>query len=451
MSVAGARRDVTANGYGRWRAPMTTHEQELQVVVERHIAEVAATIDPVDLGQLMGESLLAAIPELTGSADADFIAGLVRSCTSNIAEIRQTLVSGAPMEDVNPPPDAIAWAHELVHRGMPLAALLRSYRLGHGLFEQTFERAATAMELEPDVRWRVLAGAGQQVFTYIDIVCTQLVEDYESERDQWLRGAAAVQAELARAIVAGDAVDAEEATATLRYDVAATHLGFIVWRESRARTPQQATPLASIAKQLAAEFGGTQTLIVPVGEHASWVWTTGPQLAASLPSRSAVLGERAGVAVGGAHRGLDGMGRSHREARAARRVGDLFGYRPGTIVRFPSVALASLVSADPAQAVALAESELGELAADSDVAARLRATIGVYLDERLSPSRTARRLGIHQNTVTYRVKRAEELIGHPLEERRLELEIALRLYEGLDAMRAQGGAVVSGAARRRPA
>lgn len=430
---------------------MTIREQELQTVVDRRIAEVAASIDPVGLGRVMGERLLAAIPELTGSADADFIAGLVMSCQSNIEEIRRTLLSGASMEDVTPPPDAIAWAHELVHRGMPLAALLRSYRLGHGLFEQTFERAAEAMDLEPDVRWRVLAGAGQQVFAYIDIVCTQLVEDYESERDQWLRGAAAVQAELARAIVAGDDVDPEEATATLRYDVAATHLGFIVWREDRARTPQQATPLASIAKQLATEFGGTQTLIVPVGEHASWVWTTGKQLATSLPSRSAVLGDRAGVAVGGAHRGLAGMCRSHREAQAARRVGDIFGYRPGTIVRFPSVALMSLITADPAQAVALVESELAGLAGDGDATARLRATIGVYLDERLSPSRTARRLGIHQNTVTYRVKRAEELIGHPLEERRLELEVALRLFDGVDAMRAQGGPALSGAARRRPA
>jgi DNA-binding PucR family transcriptional regulator len=62
----------------------------------------------------------------------------------------------------------------------------------------------------------------------------------------------------------------------------------------------------------------------------------------------------------------------------------------------------------------------------------------VYLDERLSPARTARRLGIHQNTVNYRVKRAEELLGRPLEDRRIELEIALRLYNGLEGLRALG-------------
>jgi DNA-binding PucR family transcriptional regulator len=412
-------------------------ERDLQEVVKRRIAEVAATISPEDLGRDMGRRLLASIPELTGPADDDFRAGLIMSCTSNVAAIKDALVSGEPIEEVTPPQDAIAWAHELVHRGMPLAALLRAYRLGHGLFAKVFENAASSIDLEPDVRWRVLAGAARDVFAYIDIVCTKLVDDYESEREQWLRGAAAAQAELVQAIVAGEAVEPEAATAALRYDVTAAQLGFIVWRDARARTPLGAAPPASIARRLATEFGGSQTLIVPVGQHAAWAWTTGPQLAESLPTRPAALTDAASVAVGGTHRGLAGMRRTHHEASAARRVAVIFGYRPATVVRFPAVALTSLISSDPAQAAALAESELGDLGADTDAMMRLRATIRVFLAERLSPARTARRLGIHQNTVAYRVKRVEELIGRPIEDRRLELEIALRLHDGLDGLRAQ--------------
>jgi DNA-binding PucR family transcriptional regulator len=72
------------------------------------------------------------------------------------------------------------------------------------------------------------------------------------------------------------------------------------------------------------------------------------------------------------------------------------------------------------------------------MAARLRATLRVYLEENLSPARAARRLGIHQNTVVYRVKRAEEILGHSIEQGRLELEVSLRLSEGLDGLRAEG-------------
>jgi hypothetical protein len=413
---------------------MSGSEPDLQAVVDKRIGEVAATISPEELGTAMGDRLLAEIPEFTDSTDEDFRAGLVMSCISNLAAIRHELVSGSPLEAIPPPPEAIAWAHELAHRGMPLAALLRAYRLGHAIFEETFEENASALGLDPDVRWRVLAGAGRRMFTYIDWVSTRLVEDYEGEREQWLRGAAAAQADLIQAIVGGEPVDPKEASATLHHDVNAAQLGFIVWQEARSRAGEHADPSASIAKRLAAEFGGTHTLVVPMGEHAAWAWTAGEELS-QPPSRSALLGDRVRVAAGGTHAGLDGMYRTHHEARAARRVGDIFGFRPGAILRYPSVALTSLVSTDPAQAANFVTAELGsDLGADSDAMRRLRATLQVYLDERLSPSRTARRLSIHQNTVVYRIKRTEELLGRPIEERRLELEIALRLYDGLDGL-----------------
>jgi len=409
---------------------------DLQTVVNQRIAAVAATMSPQELGELMGDRLLEEIPELSSSRDEDFRAGLIMSCASNLAAIQDALCTGSPFEEIAPPADAVAWAHTLVHRGRPLAALLRAYRLGHELFAQAFEEAASAVDLEPDIRWRVLAGATQRTFRYIDLICTQLVDDYEAEREQWLRGAAAAQAELVQAIVAGEAVDAREASATLDYDVTGTHLGLVVWRDVRARSAEPARSLALVAKELAAELGGMRTLVVPMGEHAAWAWTTGARLS-TPPSRSTTLGDHARVAVGAPHPGLEGMYRPHHEARAARRVGDIFGSRPGTILRYTAVGLTSLLSADPAQAVNFVMAELGsELGADSDAMRRLRATIQVYLDERLSPMRTARRLGIHQNTVLYRIKRTEELLGRPLEERRVELEIALRLYNGLDGLRA---------------
>jgi DNA-binding PucR family transcriptional regulator len=68
--------------------------------------------------------------------------------------------------------------------------------------------------------------------------------------------------------------------------------------------------------------------------------------------------------------------------------------------------------------------------------ARLRATVRAYCEENASPVRTARRLGVHQNTIVYRVNRAEELLGRPIADRRLELEVALRLADAVDALRA---------------
>lgn len=424
------------------RSAAVVATQDLQANVNRCIGEIAASLSPDGLGARMGDHLMDVIPEFSATDDADFRAGLVMSCRSNIVAILDSLRDGTPAADLTPPADATAWAHELVHRGMALPALLRAYRLGHGLFVQVLEQRVSELELDPEVRWRVLADASRHVFTYIDNISTLLVDDYEAEREQWLRGAAAAQAKLVQAIIAGEVVDPAEAAATLRHDVTAPQLGLIVWRDPRVVLPDHTPSPAQTARTLATELGGSQTLIVPVGEHAAWAWTTGKGLVAEPPARSSVADERTSVATGGIHPGLEGMSRSHREARAARRVGDIFGARAGTILRYPAVALASLTSADPLEAASFAVTELGELAADTDAMRRLRATIRVHLDEALSPSRTAKRLSIHQNTVTYRVKRAEELLGRSLTDRRLELEIALRLFDGLEGLqRATGEAV----------
>jgi DNA-binding PucR family transcriptional regulator len=141
--------------------------------------------------------------------------------------------------------------------------------------------------------------------------------------------------------------------------------------------------------------------------------------------------------------------RSHHEAQAARRVAGLLGRRPGTVVREEAVALLALLTSDPDAARRFAEKELGALMEPTDAMARLRATLRVYTEESSSPARTSRRLGVHQNTVVYRVNRAEEILGRPLAERRLEIEVALRLADALPgAGPASGVAGGPGAAER---
>ena len=71
--------------------------------------------------------------------------------------------------------------------------------------------------------------------------------------------------------------------------------------------------------------------------------------------------------------------------------------------------------------------ELQGLTATDDATARPAGTLRTYLEERSSRSRTAKRLGIHENTVSYRVKQAEEILGRSVDERSLELRVALAL------------------------
>jgi DNA-binding PucR family transcriptional regulator len=71
--------------------------------------------------------------------------------------------------------------------------------------------------------------------------------------------------------------------------------------------------------------------------------------------------------------------------------------------------------------------ELRDLVREDDFTTRLTATLRTYLDEQSSRSRTARRLGIHENTVRYRIKQAEEILERSVDRRTLELRVALAL------------------------
>jgi DNA-binding PucR family transcriptional regulator len=97
------------------------------------------------------------------------------------------------------------------------------------------------------------------------------------------------------------------------------------------------------------------------------------------------------------------------------------------VTRYSAVALAALATVDIERARDFVVAQLGRLAGDDDVALRLAATLRVYLEENGSPTRTAKRLGIHENTVANRVRQAEKLLGRPVAEQRLELHMALAL------------------------
>jgi hypothetical protein len=415
---------------------MAITEHGLDEQARPHLVSVLSALSPLALGEEMADLLIESIPEFTRSPDPDFRQGLVISCQSNLTFLWELLAGDAPIDQITAPPGAIGWAHELVHRGFDLALLLRSYRLGHGLVEKRFDEASAEREIPSELRWRVSAHATRYFFAYVDSVCTQLVRDYEEERARWIRGAAAARTEMVTAIIGGEPVDAREATATLRYDVSRRHLCFVVWTETVAhRTAESRASLESAATALAAQLGSAPTLTIQIGDRAVWAWTHWPTADADRAAGTLSMPHGRRAALGTPAEGVTGMRRSYEEARSARRVADVMGSRPGSITHYGAAALTALLTADPAEAVRFAEAQLGPLDDPDDAMTRLRATVRVYLEENLSPARTARRLGIHQNTVVYRVKRTEEILGREVSASLLEFGVALRLAEGLDGLR----------------
>jgi DNA-binding PucR family transcriptional regulator len=91
----------------------------------------------------------------------------------------------------------------------------------------------------------------------------------------------------------------------------------------------------------------------------------------------------------------------------------------------PGLAAAALLGGDLAAAKVWVSDVLGELSSDTENDARLRETLRVFLRCGSSYKQAAEEIDLHFNTVKYRIGRAVARRGRPIDEDRLDVELAL--------------------------
>jgi hypothetical protein len=337
----------------------------------------------------------------------------------------------SPREAV-PPPAAVDYAWEFVRRGLPLDSLLRAYHIGQATFFRRWSEKARADIDDPDELARAIELGADWTFEYVEALSGELVRGYGEERERWVRSAAAVRAQVVDSVLGGETIDVEQASRRLGYELEQTNRAVVFWSEDgRERLDTALATLERAASQFLGSLSAGTPLLVPRARLclAGWIGWRGEGETMDLASAHLDLQAFPTVlaAFGSAAYGVAGFARSHREAMYARRIARLTEQRPGSVTSYENVALAALASADVDQAREFVAAELGPLVIDDDYSRRLCATLRIYLEENLSPSRAARRLGVHEHTITNRIRAAQELLPHPIEQRVSELQVALRL------------------------
>jgi DNA-binding PucR family transcriptional regulator len=183
---------------------------------------------------------------------------------------------------------------------------------------------------------------------------------------------------------------------------------------------------ADVARQ--AECEG-RPLFLPQDESSAWAWLPlGARDAFAVPaarSGAARAESRIRFAFGAAGAGVSGFHRTHRQALGAHAVALAAGPSGQPMTSYRDVAPLAMMSSSVELMRAWVIETLGSLADDDDHNARLRDTLRVFLQENGSFKATAERLILHKNSVQYRVRKAEEALGHPVDENRLHVELAL--------------------------
>lgn len=394
-------------------------------IIEDVAARMSAELD--DSSTLVTD----AIHEHVGDLEDDLYLATRESTRANIRLINALVARGADPTAFTAPEEALAYARSYVHAGLGLDCLTRVYREGEQAYRKLWLRHIHDRANDADELAEALGYFSDYLFTYIGAIDQPLSAAYTAEHERWVRGGIAMRSEEVRSILAGAHVNVTEASTRLRYRLEGRHVGFVIWNdapESEDVTIDDGRRLFGemdrFAGEVAAGLGATGMLSLPIARyHAGWAAVS------EEPDISAVPRDRDGlrVAVGRLGRGVEGFRRSHQEALLARRVASLSERSSIACASFGSLALDALLTQDIGEARRFVMHELGPLTDGSDASRRLSATLEVFLQEESSFVRTGRRLHIHENTVAYRIRRVEELLGHRVSERQLELRAALRV------------------------
>lgn len=144
------------------------------------------------------------------------------------------------------------------------------------------------------------------------------------------------------------------------------------------------------------------------------------------------------IAISRPGEGAAAVRRAYREAEQALGMGiRLLG--PGRVVAFSGLGLHRLLLAmqQHAELTDYYRDTLGPLVRyDRRTGSELVATLDAYFECLCSPTDTAARLGAHRNTVLYRMRRIEEIVGVTLSDARarFDLQLCLRIREVMEAM-----------------
>jgi len=298
--------------------------------------------------------------------------------------------------------------------GRSLEALLAAYRVGARVAWRRLAASGVAAGMQP----QTLALLAEGLFAYIDELSAESAEGYA--REQALRaGETDRRREACARLLLRDPpasprtiADAAEAAAWPLPSAVAV----VVWPQAAGRRPVARLPLGTLTTTVDAVW----CAVVPD--------PTGPGRRAELAAAAEGVPAGLGTTVEPA-----AAGRSLRRALGALELaqesaGDA-GPRPGAFVAAEERRTALLLRAEPGLMEELATARLAPLAGETPRSRRrLEETLLAWLRHEGNATAAGQELGVHGQTVRYRLGRLRELLGPALDDPdvRFELELALR-------------------------
>lgn len=359
--------------------------------------------------------------------DSAFVGRLRASVTQNAYALRDVLAGRVDLEDVRLD-RVLSFATVQAQLRIPQKSMQRSYRVSFytqwEMWTAHLRARMSHMELPREVAADALAHLTRVILTYQDHVASQVAETYTRDYEVLSRTRAHVRQNLIRDVLRGDDAGLTASDlAILAYQLDGHHIAVLL--------PDMAEGAATqLAEGLRVAASAYQTLPYPLSLTSTVVWLCRlePWHAGCLAAVHDVMVKVGATAsISEPHAGVGGFRAALHQTEQTEQVRAAWGTCVAPpVIRYADAGLEILLLQNPSLARSFVEAELGPLAADTTEATRLRSTLEVSFRFG-SHVAAAEHLRLHEHTVRNRLQKAEQLLGHSLQERRTEVQVAIRL------------------------
>jgi hypothetical protein len=359
--------------------------------------------------------------------DTEFMDRLRESIAQNAYALREVLVGRATLDDVALD-HVLEFATVQARLRIPQKSMQRSYRVSFYTQWEVWTRHVIGWieqeKLSAEETASILSQLTGDILSYQDHVASLVAETYTRDYESLNRSRAHVRKTLVREVLRGGAGELSPSDqAILAYALEVNHVAVLMPDMPEGAASQLADGLRTATR-------AHQTIVYPLtlGSTVIWLGKLDPWGQAAMDGLVDVLGKVGATAsISNPVSGAEGFTQALKQAEDTERVRSAWGRGNAPVVmRYADAGLEILLMQNDELARTFVTAELGPLAQSTTEAARLRETLDASFRYG-SHVAAAQHLNLHEHTVRNRLHKAEELLGHSLQERRTELQVAVRL------------------------
>lgn len=371
--------------------------------------------------------------------DPDLVVLLYGSVEGNISTIFHILINDISLAHLQPTTAAVEYAIRLAQRGVPSHSLRRAYHVGQATLMEDYFVEVQQLDCSAELKVKVLHKLTSVASAYIDWITQYVADAYDTEWKRRIAAGGNMVSSLVNRLLDGQSVNEQAFATETGYQLDQFHIGAVLWLPEGDFDQDAVMSLEHFVQELA-RIGQVVTtpIFIALEHNLAWAWFARGtnQHAVDMAMVRALAAKTPGrIALGLPQHGVEGFRRTHVQALAARSLALQSKAEMDSAISFgdPGVAIVSALSRDLDATRAWVREQLGPLAANTPAAARLRHTLHTFMSTGRSYTESAALLNLHRNSVKYRIEKAVQERGRPLDDGRLDLELALQVCHVIGA------------------